>query len=82
MGKWKIVGRCRMCGKIYPGKVPEQCYKCGVVLGRHVHDGGGYFPKDMKFLLPTEWLESVVARKTLFRGWKAEEKGDFPGGKD
>ncbi len=75
MGKWQIVNRCCSCGKIYPRAFPEVCESCGITIGRPCRAVISPLLTIDRFRLePTENLEKVVARKTIFNGWKIDEK--------
>ena len=67
------VRRCKECGKIYPGDVPELCFKCGVKLG-WVNEIFKFFMSQRVFNY-TDNCEEIVAKKTLF-GWKVREENN------
>lgn len=67
MMEWRSVHRCKICGKVYSDGVPEICYKCGT---RIAHQSLFLdFLEVSKNMVPTDNLESVIAKRTLF-GWK------------
>lgn len=70
---WKIVCRCKECGRIYEGGIPCICKKCGEEIGYPTPMlvqafGGG--PVTL-----TEKCEKVIAKKGIW-GWKVREGKD------
>lgn len=70
MAKWQEVRRCKECGKVYDGPIPEICVKCGVRLGT-VSAFMALFGQ--RQVLRTDKCETVIAKKTLF-GWKIRQE--------
>lgn len=71
MMKWRSVHRCKVCGKVYPDDVSEICYKCGIQIA-HESSFLEYLGAS-KTMVPTDNLESVIAKRTLF-GWKFKKE--------
>lgn len=67
---WKIVKRCKECGRVYENGIPYICKKCGAEIGRPtpmlIQAIGG------EPITLTDKCEKVVARKGLL-GWKIRE---------
>lgn len=66
MNKWKEVMRCKACGKVYDGPIPEICVKCGTRLGT-VSAFMALFGQ--RQVLRTDKCELVIAKRTPL-GWK------------
>ena len=72
MSRYERVKRCRECGKIYPGDVPELCHKCGTRLG-WVSNYLSMLYSGHRIINFTNKVVTITAKKTLF-GWKIREE--------
>lgn len=70
---YRVVSRCKECGKIYENGIPYICNKCGARIGIKT-------PEILQALghgevTLTDKCEKIIAKRVLF-GWKVKDSDD------